>query len=60
MKRFKNNCFPEKICMEIFSKIVIGLQSIHDNNIIHRDIKLQNIMMKGNTPKISDFGIALH
>ena len=33
-----------------------GLASIHAKNIIHRDIKPQNIIKKDNFYKISDFG----
>ncbi|NMW20425.1 MAG: protein kinase [Chlorobiaceae bacterium] len=40
-----------------------GLEFIHANNIVHRDIKPGNILLQNNsrgglTPKISDFGIA--
>ncbi len=38
-----------------------GLAAIHEKNIIHRDVKLKNILcdLKNKTVKISDFGIAL-
>ena len=36
-----------------------ALKYLHDNNIIHRDISLENILLgKNNTIKISDFGIS--
>ena len=35
-----------------------GLQAVHQHGIIHRDLKLQNILMKENVPKICDFGLA--
>ena len=31
---------------------------MHDNGIIHRDLKLENILLKGNIVKISDLGLA--
>ena len=31
---------------------------MHDNNIIHRDFKPQNILIKNNVFKIGDFGFA--
>lgn len=40
-------------------QIARGLLSAHQNGIIHRDIKPQNIILNGeNIPKITDFGIA--
>ena len=29
------------------------------NGIIHQDIKLENILLKGDVPKIADFGLAM-
>jgi serine/threonine-protein kinase len=43
-----------------FSKqICRGLRYAHNNNVVHRDIKPQNILIdKNNIAKLSDFGIA--
>ncbi|EGR34884.1 hypothetical protein IMG5_001130 [Ichthyophthirius multifiliis] len=61
MKKFPYNCIPEKQAMMIFVKILIGMKAIQRAKLIHRDIKLQNIMMdKYNQPKIGDFGLATH
>ena len=46
----------EKFKLNLFLKILIGLQYLHQNRIIHRDIKLQNIMIHKNEPYIGDFG----
>ena len=35
------------------------MKSIHEAGFIHRDIKLENILMDKGIPKITDFGLAL-
>ena len=41
-----------------FFPVLDGLEAIHSHNIIHRDMKPENILMDGETPKIADFGLA--
>jgi len=42
-----------------FRKIVKGVGYLHSKNILHRDIKLDNILLDKNlNPKIIDFGIS--
>ena len=49
----------DNLIWKIFIQIVIGLGEIHNMNILHRDIKTQNIFLtKNNDIKIGDFGIA--
>ena len=44
---------------KLFIQIVIGLGEIHNMNILHRDLKTQNIFLtKNNDIKIGDLGIA--
>ena len=43
----------------IFSKIIKGILICHTNDICHRDIKLDNILLNDDfSPKICDFGFA--
>lgn len=49
-----NFLFDQKI--EILYKIAQGMKYLHNNNIIHLDIKLDNIVMQDNDPIIVDFG----
>ncbi|SHE37586.1 Serine/threonine protein kinase [Seinonella peptonophila] len=45
--------------MEIALQVCEGLNHAHQNGIVHRDIKLQNIMRaKDNRYKVADFGIS--
>jgi hypothetical protein len=41
-----------------FTQIVEGIKYLHDNNIIHRDVKPSNILFIDDTIKICDFGLA--
>ena len=63
--------FPEKIVQYIMRQIVEGINFIHSNKIIHRDLKLANILvnfssendkkslnMMKTVVKIADFGFA--
>ena len=42
------------ICLNVIQ----ALAYLHDNNIIHRDLSGNNILMDGNKAKVSDFGMA--
>lgn len=55
----KQGRIEQQKALEIFKKILYGVQHAHSYNIIHRDIKPSNIMIDENDdPKILDFGIA--
>ncbi len=59
----KNNDYYIKdinSCLLLFEKICMGVKVIHDNNIIHRDIRPSNILLVNNLEdvRISDFGLA--
>lgn len=54
-----HNYYQEDEIMRIFIQISLGLNHIHNKNIIHRDIKTQNIFItKNGIIKIGDFGVA--
>ena len=71
----KNNkkAFPEEIVQYLMKQIVSGINYLHKKNILHRDIKLDNILVNfeneedrknrnllKSTVKIIDFGFARH
>lgn len=46
----------KKVRLKIIDDILKGIKFAHDNNIIHRDLHLGNILRIGDTFVISDFG----
>ena len=55
----KMNKIPENISKNIFKQLITTLQFIHSHNIVHRDIKPDNILLDlDNTIKLCDFGVS--
>ncbi len=54
-----NTLLPENELMRIFVQICLALKHVHDHNILHRDLKSQNIFLNSKgIIKLGDFGIA--
>ncbi|KRW98664.1 Protein kinase-like domain [Pseudocohnilembus persalinus] len=49
--------FTEKEAQVIFKNIVNGYGELYKNNILHRDIKLENILKQDENYKLADFGL---
>ncbi|XP_033823138.1 serine/threonine-protein kinase Nek4 [Periophthalmus magnuspinnatus] len=59
LKQQKGELLPERQVVEWFVQIAMALQYLHDRNILHRDLKTQNIFLtKTNIIKVGDLGIA--
>eukprot|EP00052_Salpingoeca_macrocollata_P026348 m.244395 g.244395 ORF g.244395 m.244395 type:complete len:826 (-) comp22560_c0_seq4:484-2961(-) len=51
--------FTEAVILDWFVQIALALKYIHDRNILHRDIKAQNVFLTSSgLAKLGDFGIA--
>lgn len=52
--------FPEESVLNYFTQVAVGLEYMHSKQILHRDLKTQNILLnKARTMvKLSDFGIS--
>ena len=58
-QKIKNEFFNEEQILNWLVQILLGIDHIHKNNIIHRDIKPQNIFIQNkHIVCIGDFGIA--
>ncbi|KEP64322.1 UNVERIFIED_CONTAM: Tyrosine kinase-like (TKL) protein [Hammondia hammondi] len=44
--------------VQIFIDVAKGMAHVHSRNILHRDLKLSNILLDGDTGKVADFGVA--
>jgi len=55
----KRKRLDEETAKVLFKQIIEGIGYIHSKKILHRDIKLDNILLdgKGNV-KIADFGVS--
>ena len=60
IQKQKNHRIDENICKELFYQIVKGILYCQNENICHRDIKLENILIVNKKIiKIIDFGFAI-
>ncbi|OAA39399.1 septation [Metarhizium rileyi] len=51
--------FPENLVGVYMTQVLLGLQYLHDQGVIHRDIKGANILTtKDGTVKLADFGVS--
>lgn len=58
MKKRKLKFLPENEAIFFLKQIMNGFKELRKHKVIHRDFKMENIMMHNDTVKIGDFGMA--
>jgi NIMA (never in mitosis gene a)-related kinase len=55
----RHQSLPEDACWIYFIQLLLGVQALHKNNILHRDLKSANVFLAShNRLKIGDLGVA--
>ena len=54
----QRNILDKSLISEIFLEIAYGIKFLHENKIIHLDIKPKNILYSNSKVKIADFGLS--
>ena len=60
-KRLASKALDPEECLRIFRELMFALGDIHEQGVLHRDLKPQNLMFRADgSLAILDFGIAKH
>ncbi|CAD8126809.1 unnamed protein product [Paramecium sonneborni] len=54
----RNKKIPENEAIDYMKQVLAGMQALHEKNILHRDLKLANILIHNSTLKIADLGFS--
>ncbi|WP_338742751.1 serine/threonine-protein kinase [Actinomadura luteofluorescens] len=54
----ENGALPEVSLAALGAGLAEGLRAVHEQNVIHRDLKPGNVLLARDGPRIIDFGIA--
>ncbi|MEI6805960.1 MAG: protein kinase [Myxococcaceae bacterium] len=53
--------FTEPLILDIFTQVVLAVEEVHRQRVVHGDLKLENIMRRSDgCIKLCDFGLASH
>ena len=55
----KEGPWPEARVLDLLDKLIAGLEEVHENGLMHRDVKPANVMLREDgSPVLIDFGAA--
>lgn len=54
----EDKSLTEPELVKLLKDVAAGIAYIHSNNVIHRDIKIDNVILKHDVYKITDFGVS--
>ncbi|CAD26452.1 SNF1-RELATED PROTEIN KINASE [Encephalitozoon cuniculi GB-M1] len=54
----RNGRLEEAYARSLFIQMLRAVDYLHTHSIVHRDLKLENVMISGETVKICDFGLS--
>ncbi|TMW61577.1 hypothetical protein Poli38472_012768 [Pythium oligandrum] len=52
------NRLDESLALHYFRQVVRGVHFLHDSGVAHRDLSLENVLLKNGVCKICDFGLS--
>lgn len=58
MDKTEDNRLPEKDAKHITRQLVSALRFLHSKDVVHRDVKADNVLMKGDRTVLCDFGLS--
>jgi eukaryotic-like serine/threonine-protein kinase len=58
LRHYGGKAPSEEKAVELMFGILRGIEHLHSRNVVHRDLKPQNILLQGDFPRITDFGIS--
>ena len=57
-ERLEDGPLPPREAVQIVRKLANALQHAHEQGVVHRDVKPENVLLVDGEPRLTDFGLA--